>query len=64
MGKIYGHELVVSLIKLVLTGENLHPIVVVYVIKIVCHVVSLKIVVALAHFPKICRATYLIVWDR
>jgi hypothetical protein len=60
MGEIYSHELVVSLIKLVLTGENLHPIVVVYVIKIVFHVVPLKLVVALAHFPKICRATYLI----
>jgi hypothetical protein len=63
MGKIYSHELVVSLIKLVLTGENLHTIVVVYVIKIVFHVVPLKLVVALAHFPKICRATYLILWD-
>ena len=46
MGEIYSHKLVVSLIKLVLTVKNLHPIVVVYVIKIVFHVVPLKLVVA------------------
>ena len=44
MGKIYGHELVVSPIKLVLTVKNLHLIVVVYVIKIVFHMFPLIVV--------------------